>query len=103
MKASFQCPKCAGKKAFRVREIRQTYCDAQGTLRSFDLTGAEIATGEKGLLGGDKTKLELVGPMAAVVCAGCGYTEWYAAPAALAKLARMVGRSDGLVTVTDDT
>lgn len=101
MKTARSCPKCEGRKAYSIRPVQQTYCDAQGSLKTFDITGAHVATGEKSFLGGEKTKLELAGPMNAVVCATCGYTEWYATPAALAKLARMVGRSSGVVSLLE--
>ncbi len=101
MKTSKICPKCQGRKAYWIEQVQQTYCDAQGTLRTFDITGAQVATGEKGLLGGEKTSLELAGPMSAAVCATCGFTEWYATRASLEKLARMVGRSSGAVRLLE--
>ncbi len=85
------CMKCGGQKIYDV-EPRQTYCDAGGTLRDITLTGAEVKTGDKGLLGGDKTEMVMVGAEASV-CAACGYTEWWVPRRALAKLEALVGTS----------
>jgi hypothetical protein len=83
------CPKCSGRKLFHITSVEQTYCDAQGSLKSFAVTGAFLPTGKKGLLGGDKTELLVAGPYETLVCAACGFAEWYASKGALAKLTRM--------------
>lgn len=101
MKTSKTCPKCQARKTYWIDRVEQTYCDAQGSLRTFDITGAHVSTGEKAFLGGEKTSLELAGPMSAAVCASCGFTEWYATRAALEKLARMAGRSAGAVRLVE--
>jgi hypothetical protein len=82
------CVKCGGTKIYDV-EPRQTYCDAGGTLRDITLTGAEVATGERGMFG-DKKELLMVSAEASV-CAACGYAEWWVPRSALARLERLVG------------
>ena len=101
MKSTSICPKCAGRKVYAVSPVQQTYCDAQGSLRNFGITGAHVPTGKKTLLGGKDTSLEIASPIDAWVCATCGYTEWYAPGAALRKLERMVGTSAVRVTEAD--
>jgi predicted nucleic-acid-binding Zn-ribbon protein len=83
------CPKCGGRKLFHITSVEQTYCDAQGSLKTFAVTGALVPTGKQGLLGGNKTEMVVAGPYETLVCAACGFAEWYASGAALAKLARM--------------
>jgi len=88
MRKTGTCSKCGGGKLFQISRVEQTYCDAGGSLRSFDVTGAMVSTGKKGIFG-DKMDLVVAGPYEAMVCAGCGYAEWYASAAALRTLARM--------------
>jgi hypothetical protein len=90
VKSTSICPKCDGRKVYAVSPVQQTFCDAQGTLRNFSLTGAEIPTGKKTMFGGDETKLEIAGPLSAFVCAACGFTEWYMPSHALQMLERML-------------
>jgi predicted nucleic-acid-binding Zn-ribbon protein len=89
VKSSGTCPKCSGRKLFHIFSVEQTFCDAQGSLKSFAVTGAIVPTGKRGLLGGDKTEMVVAGPYETMVCAGCGFAEWYASKSALAKLTRM--------------
>jgi predicted nucleic-acid-binding Zn-ribbon protein len=88
VKTSGICPKCSGCKLYHITEVQQTYCDAQGSLRRLDVTGAFVPTGKQGLLGA-KTELVTAGPYETLVCAACGYAEWYASRQALARLAHM--------------
>jgi hypothetical protein len=90
VKSTSICPKCDGRKIYEVSPVQQTYCDAQGILRDFHLTGARLPTGEKGLFGGDVTTLEVAGPLEACVCAACGYTEWFMPSQALRALERLL-------------
>ncbi len=99
MKSSGICPKCAGRKLYGINPVQQTYCDAQGSLRSFNVTGARLPNGKKTLFGAEDTSLEVAGPFQACVCAGCGYTEWYVPVVALRMLERMV--QAGAVTVIE--
>jgi hypothetical protein len=79
--------------------VEQTYCDAQGSLKSFAVTGAIIPSGKKGLLGWDKTEVLTAGPYETLVCVACGFAEWYASKSALAKLTRMAeAKSIRLIT-----
>ena len=89
MKATGICPKCSGRKLFHVTSVEQTFCDAQGSLKSFAVTGAIVPTGKKSMLGGEQTEVLVAGPYETMVCAGCGYAEWYASQNALTKLERM--------------
>jgi predicted nucleic-acid-binding Zn-ribbon protein len=93
MKTTGTCPKCCGRKVLQVSPVQYTYCDAGGTLRNFDVQSAHVRTGKKGLLGGDATELETAGPYETLVCAACGYAEWYAPMSALEALKRMSARS----------
>jgi predicted nucleic-acid-binding Zn-ribbon protein len=90
VKSTGTCPKCQGRRLFHVTNVQHTYCDAMGSLRSFQVTSAEIKTGKKGLLGGDAAKIESAGPYETFVCAGCGYAEWHASTSALRALESMV-------------
>lgn len=89
MKTSGTCPKCSGRKLYYVTSVEQTYCDALGSLKSFAVTSAFVPTGEKGVLSGAHTEVLVAAPYESLVCAACGYTEWYASKSALTKLARM--------------
>lgn len=85
-----------------ISPVQQTFCDAQGTLRTFDVVVAEVRTGSKTIFGGDQTKLESSGSVDAVVCATCGFMEWYAPKATLAKLRRLAERSSAVTLVDGD-
>jgi hypothetical protein len=74
---------------FHISSVQHTYCDAQGSLKTFAVTGAFVPTGKKGVLGNEKTELVSAGPYESLVCAACGYAEWYASKSALRDLARM--------------
>jgi predicted nucleic-acid-binding Zn-ribbon protein len=89
MKTSGSCPKCSGRKLFHITSVEQTYCDALGSLKSFAVASAFVPTGKKGMLGGTQSEVLVAAPYETMVCAGCGYAEWYASKTALAKLARM--------------
>ena len=89
MKTTGTCPKCSGRKLFHVTSVEQTFCDAQGSLKSFAVTGAIVPTGKKSVLGGEQTEVLVAGPYETLVCAACGYAEWYASKSALTKLERM--------------
>jgi hypothetical protein len=78
------CPKCQGRKLFHVTAVRHTYCDAQGSLRDFNVTSAEVPTGKKGVFGGT----------------GCGYAEWYVPRYALEALERL-SKATGAVRLID--
>lgn len=102
MKNTGQCPKCQGRKTYQIREVKQTYCDAQSTLRSFDVTAGMTPTGGKTVFGGTEMELVVAGPYETIVCAGCGYAEWYVPQHALDKLKRMAeGRAGVRLVVTD--
>jgi hypothetical protein len=58
-----------GRKLFHITSVEQTYCDTQANLKSFAVTVA--------------------GPYETLVCAACGFAEWYASKSALDKLTRM--------------
>jgi hypothetical protein len=89
MKSTGICPKCEGRKIYEVSAVQQTYCDAGGSLKEFHLTGAALPTGEKGVFGGATTSMTMAGPLAACVCAACGYVEWHLPKHALAVLERL--------------
>ncbi len=91
MKSTGTCPKCEGKTVYAVSPVQQTYCDAQGMLRSFNITGASLPTGKRTLFGGEDTSLEIAGPFDAYVCASCGYVEWHLPKTAVRMLERMLG------------
>jgi hypothetical protein len=90
VKSTCICPKCDGRKIYEVSPVQQTYCDANGILRDFHLTGAYLPTGEETLFGGVDKKLETAGPLVAYVCAACGYVEWHLPEQALQMLGRLV-------------
>jgi predicted nucleic-acid-binding Zn-ribbon protein len=89
VKKTGTCPKCAGRKLFHIASVEQTYCDAMGSLKTFAVTGAIVPTGKKGLLGNEEKEVLVAAPFETVVCASCGFTEWYASKSALARLERM--------------
>ena len=89
MKTTGQCPKCQGRKTYQIREVKQTNCDAKGTLRSFDVTAGMAPTGGKTVFGGTELEVVVAGPYETIVCAGCGYAEWYVPRHALDRLERM--------------
>ena len=101
MRSTSTCPKCDGKRVYAVSPVQQTYCDAQGSLRSFNITGASLPTGKKTMFGGEDTSLEVAGPFDACVCAACGYTEWYMPATAVRMLERML--QTGAVRVHEPT
>jgi hypothetical protein len=70
-----------------------------GSLRSFQVTSAEVKTGKKGLLGGSAAEIKSAGPYETVVCAGCGYAEWYASSSALRALEAMVAGASSVRVV----
>lgn len=102
MKQTKTCPKCDGRKLFDIPAVQQTYCDAQGSLRSFDVTGATVFSGKKNMFGGAESEVVVAGPYSAMVCAACGYAEWYASSGALQTLARMAERGAGVRLVDGD-
>jgi predicted nucleic-acid-binding Zn-ribbon protein len=102
MKNTCTCPKCGGRKLFHIPQVAQDYVDdGQQRINLFTVTAAEIPTGEKGLFG-DKKEIVAAGVYEALVCAACGYAEWYASRHALTMLAKIAARSDD-VRVLDGT
>lgn len=103
MKTCKVCPKCDGEKFFHVARQTRKYCDASGVLRTEELLSAEVPTGETNLFGNDKTEIVSAEPLEMIVCAGCGFLEWYASPEALATLARIAAKTPAVRVVTNDS
>jgi hypothetical protein len=96
VKSTSICPKCDGRKIYEVSPVRQTYCDAGGSLKNFVLTAAELPTGERGMFGGASKDMTMCGPLHACVCAQCGYVEWHLPQDALEVLERMLAARAGV-------
>lgn len=103
MKTSKVCPKCDGRKFFHITSMKQTYCDASTVIRTVEVFATRVPTGEKGLLGDDKTELVSTDPFESFVCAGCGFVEWYASPGSLRVLARIAEKSSDVRVVTNES
>ena len=84
MKSSLACPKCSGRKLFHIPEVHQPPEDNgwENPTRPRALTAVvSRATPQFG-----RHDIVEAGPCKAVVCATCGFIEWYASPSALARL-----------------
>ena len=79
-----------------------TSCDATAGVRSVELFSAQVPTGEKGILGGDKTQLVTASPYETIVCGSCGYCEMYASQNALERLARIAEKTDEVKVITNE-
>ena len=94
MKNTQTCPKCSGRKLFHIPEVNQPPADRgwQDVTWAFTLTA--IASPSQA---GDGSKFDITGatPCEAVVCAACGYTEWYASRQALTILEDIARKSRG--------
>jgi predicted nucleic-acid-binding Zn-ribbon protein len=67
MKKTLTCPKCDGRKIWRIDQLKeQTY----GNMRRVDPLHVSLKVGFWGAKG--------TGSFAVFVCAGCGYSEFYA-------------------------
>jgi predicted nucleic-acid-binding Zn-ribbon protein len=65
MKKALQCPKCEGRVLWRIEKVREH--GDQNSLKPLP-AGVERRWWGSAALGGFET----------FICAGCGYTEWYA-------------------------
>ena len=76
MRTSSKCPKCEGTKIF-VCENKQPDHQYQNSIVRFSVT--TVATAGHGILSkeGNEDRTP-VGFYETWICAGCGYTEWYA-------------------------
>lgn len=85
MKNSCKCIKCGGDQLWVVDEVRQPIYESQYGTFTMPVTAQEI----------QQNRVE-VGSFQIIICAACGYTEWYAYNLEnLAKIpgARLVGPS----------
>ena len=88
MKRTLQCPKCASRRLWQVDSVLQV--DASGEVGDrtivtpLGLTAARIGEG------GSQLRVSTIGPLGALTCHDCGYTEFYAREfgAVLAHLAK---------------
>ena len=103
MKHTETCPKCKSTKLFVVDEVqrRHTAPEATDALMPMTVTAAQIGFRAPSLFGErEEQRFVEAGRYEAWVCAGCGYTEWYATR--LEELAVLAGAANG-VRVIDRT
>lgn len=76
MKRTHQCPKCSSRRLWQIDSVLQV--DASGEMADrisstpLGLTAARI--GERG----SQFRMSTIGPLEAITCHDCGYTEFYA-------------------------
>jgi predicted nucleic-acid-binding Zn-ribbon protein len=68
MRKTLQCPKCEGRKLWRIEEMRERGPSHAHT----EPLGLDLV--QKRWVGGMTSR----GTFETFICAGCGYTEWYA-------------------------
>jgi predicted nucleic-acid-binding Zn-ribbon protein len=94
MKHSETCPKCRSTKLFVVPEVQRRHeTEAAVGAIPMTVTSAQVRVGD-GFFGEGETRNVEAGRFEAWVCAGCGYTEWYATR--LEELAVLAGASTGV-------
>jgi len=93
-----RCAKCDGHKLFLVPEVVIDTVERAVTFAAH-LTMPSGRTGAQAFLHGAQDRVDV--PFAALVCAACGYTEWYASRDKLAKLADVAARSDAVRVIED--
>jgi predicted nucleic-acid-binding Zn-ribbon protein len=76
MRTHSRCPKCTGTKIY-VCDNAQSDCDNRNYSHPFSITVVLRGTDETGGSRGSAFRTE-VGQYETWICAGCGYTEWYA-------------------------
>ncbi len=59
-------------------------------MRRFDVTAGTAKSNMPSVFGGQSDEVVAPGPYETMVCAACGYAEWYVAKSALAALERLV-------------
>ncbi len=96
MKNTATCPKCGGHKLFWVRDVRQPPEDDgwENQPFPFAITSVWRPSGGHG-----RYDILSASPCESVICAACGYVEWYASPQALKILEQIVQRGEGDVKV----
>ena len=76
MKAHSRCPKCNGTKLFVCDNIQPDH-DSSNTVHALVITTPEISNEDVGAKLGTRYRTH-DGSYETWICAGCGYTEWYA-------------------------
>jgi predicted nucleic-acid-binding Zn-ribbon protein len=98
MRTHSRCPKCNGTKLYVV-ENRQPESDSSNGIAVLRVATPSIDHDEVGAKNGSRYRTE-VGSFETWICAGCGYTEWYAKdPEHL--LEKLAKRRDSGVRVVD--
>jgi len=90
MKTTNTCPKCSGRKLFYIPEVHQPPEDNgwENQPFPFAVTAIDQSSTKHG-----RYDIVGAGPVESVVCATCGYTEWYASRQALMMLDQIAQRS----------
>ena len=68
MKQNLTCPKCAGKKIWAIEKMEQPNYEYSNSVNPFPVVARAVTS----------RKRRAVGAFDVLICAGCGYTEWYA-------------------------
>lgn len=76
MKRSGQCIKCNHTRLWIVDEVKQPDVDSSNRAWSMAVTSHEVDF-RKRPRGSNENRIS-AGSFQVIVCAGCGYTEWYA-------------------------
>jgi predicted nucleic-acid-binding Zn-ribbon protein len=99
MRTSARCPKCDGTKLY-VCDNRQPDGEFSNVIHPFVITTVPLGKDAVGAKSGTRHRTH-VGTYETWICAGCGYTEWYAKDPEqlLEKLARMPASGVRVVTV----
>ncbi len=76
MKKSERCIKCNNKRLWIVDEVKQPDVDSSNRTWTMAVTSHEIESRRKPR-GSTENRIS-AGTFQVIVCAACGYTEWYA-------------------------
>lgn len=81
MKQTNACPKCASTKLFVVGEVQQKLRGDSGSNEVVPIRAAvaEVSVRSPGIFGDSyERRIREAGGYETWICAGCGFTEWYA-------------------------
>jgi predicted nucleic-acid-binding Zn-ribbon protein len=77
MRSSHTCPKCHGRKFLVAPDVVQPDTESINGTHSLVVTCKYMPTSEGSFFSSGNERV-IAGKFEAWICAGCGYTEWYA-------------------------
>ena len=75
MKKSERCIKCNNRKLWIIDEVKQPDVDSSNRAWSMAVTSHQFAPGKRPRGSAERIS---AGSFQVIICAACGYTEWYA-------------------------